>query len=249
MLLPRRRAPAGQRRGSSPTASRRWTPTTPSTWRSRRPTRSSRSATDNTIRDIPPRATPAPRPDPAGASGCSRDPGGLRDRPAQDPDFEATDDCTVVLRYLPDVPIWVVAGDERNMKVTEPIDVYIADKLFQLTAQRPARDAHATRTYREALDGQDDGRLRRQLRHRRRHRRARRDVRRQRRSTFSRSTHQTHVERREDIARRGRRGARRAPAGSTTSSTPRACCRAATSSRPRRRRSTPPPRSTTSRRS
>ena len=58
---------------------------------------------------------------------------------AQDPNFTATDDCTVVLRYLPEVPIAVVAGHERNMKVTEPIDVYIADKLFQLTsADRPA---------------------------------------------------------------------------------------------------------------
>ena len=28
----------------------------------------------------------------------------------QDPDFTATDDCTVVLRYLPEVPIAVVAG-------------------------------------------------------------------------------------------------------------------------------------------
>jgi 2-C-methyl-D-erythritol 4-phosphate cytidylyltransferase len=52
----------------------------------------------------------------------------------KDPDFTATDDCTVVLRYLPDVPIAVVPGHERNMKVTEPIDVYIADKLFQLTS-------------------------------------------------------------------------------------------------------------------
>lgn len=50
----------------------------------------------------------------------------------QDPDFTATDDCTVVLRYLPEVPIAVVPGHDRNMKVTEPIDVYIADKLFQL---------------------------------------------------------------------------------------------------------------------
>ncbi len=59
---------------------------------------------------------------------------------AKDPNFTATDDCTVVLRYLPDVPIAVVAGHERNMKVTEPIDVYIADKLFQLTsADRPWR--------------------------------------------------------------------------------------------------------------
>ncbi|MFF2029698.1 SDR family NAD(P)-dependent oxidoreductase [Arthrobacter sp. NPDC058192] len=50
----------------------------------------------------------------------------------KDPDFKATDDCTVVLRYLPDVPIAVVLGDERNMKITQPIDVYLADKLFQL---------------------------------------------------------------------------------------------------------------------
>ena len=70
----------------------------------------------------------------------------------QDPDFVATDDCTVVLRYLPDVPIHVVLGDERNMKVTEPIDVYLADKLFQLTSN----DRPASRTddgYREALSG------------------------------------------------------------------------------------------------
>ncbi len=39
-----------------------------------------------------------------------------------------------MLRYLPEVPIAVVPGHERNMKVTEPIDVYIADKLFQLTS-------------------------------------------------------------------------------------------------------------------
>lgn len=52
---------------------------------------------------------------------------------ATDPDFKATDDCTVVLKYLPEVPIAVVKGDERNMKVTQPIDVYLADKLFQLT--------------------------------------------------------------------------------------------------------------------
>lgn len=50
----------------------------------------------------------------------------------QDPNFVATDDCTVVLRYLPEVPIGVVRGDEQNMKVTEPIDVFVADKLFQL---------------------------------------------------------------------------------------------------------------------
>src|SRR3954447_19817623 len=71
---------------------------------------------------------------------------------AQDPNFSATDDCTVVLRYLPEVPIAVVAGHERNMKVTEPIDVYIADKLFQLTsADRPSPLSEAQ--YHEKLDG------------------------------------------------------------------------------------------------
>jgi ribitol-5-phosphate 2-dehydrogenase (NADP+) / D-ribitol-5-phosphate cytidylyltransferase len=71
---------------------------------------------------------------------------------ASDPNFTATDDCTVVLRYLPEVPIAVVAGHERNMKVTEPIDVYIADKLFQLTsADTPA--ALTDEDYRQRLAG------------------------------------------------------------------------------------------------
>ena len=50
----------------------------------------------------------------------------------QDPNFAATDDCTVVLRYLPETKVKVVDGDVSNMKVTEPIDLFIADKLFQL---------------------------------------------------------------------------------------------------------------------
>jgi 2-C-methyl-D-erythritol 4-phosphate cytidylyltransferase len=53
---------------------------------------------------------------------------------AEDPDFRATDDCGVVLRYLPEVPIYVVAGDEQNMKVTYPLDLFLADKLFQLAS-------------------------------------------------------------------------------------------------------------------
>ncbi len=61
-----------------------------------------------------------------------------------DPNFTATDDCTVVLRYTPDVRIAVVAGSDENMKVTEPIDIAMADKLFQLrssTAKELATDA------------------------------------------------------------------------------------------------------------
>ncbi|MGW9167700.1 SDR family NAD(P)-dependent oxidoreductase [Agromyces sp. NPDC055658] len=51
---------------------------------------------------------------------------------AGDPDFAATDDCGVIFKYLPDVPIKVVAGTAENMKITEPLDIHIADKIFQL---------------------------------------------------------------------------------------------------------------------
>jgi 2-C-methyl-D-erythritol 4-phosphate cytidylyltransferase len=70
----------------------------------------------------------------------------------QDPDFKATDDCSVVLKYLPDVPIHVVEGAEQNMKVTAPVDLFIADKLFQLGSASvdplPSPEAYA-----EALRG------------------------------------------------------------------------------------------------
>jgi 2-C-methyl-D-erythritol 4-phosphate cytidylyltransferase len=55
-----------------------------------------------------------------------------------DPDFAATDDCTVVHRYLPDVPILVVPGHEANIKITHPIDIHLADRLFQLKLQTPS---------------------------------------------------------------------------------------------------------------
>lgn len=51
-----------------------------------------------------------------------------------DPNFQATDDCSVVLKYRPDVEIATVAGTEYNMKVTEPIDLYVIDKLFQVAS-------------------------------------------------------------------------------------------------------------------
>ena len=71
----------------------------------------------------------------------------------EDPDFAATDDCSVVLKYLPDVPIYVVDGSEQNMKITHPIDVFIADKLFQLGSHEapPSLDPA---NYRERLAGQ-----------------------------------------------------------------------------------------------
>lgn len=43
----------------------------------------------------------------------------------------ATDDCSLVLRYnLGD--IYVVDGSEHNIKVTYPLDISIADKIFQI---------------------------------------------------------------------------------------------------------------------
>ncbi len=47
-----------------------------------------------------------------------------------DPAFAATDDVGVVRRYLPDEPIVVVAGDERNLKVTTPVDLEIVAALL-----------------------------------------------------------------------------------------------------------------------
>ncbi len=105
---------------------------------------------ENTIKEIPPRAllrrgqTPQ-----AFRSAVIKQAYEIAGR---DPDFVATDDCTVVLRYLPDQPIWVVHGDERNMKVTEPIDVYLADKLFQLYSNDPPSPS-PEEEYREALAG------------------------------------------------------------------------------------------------
>lgn len=60
----------------------------------------------------------------------------------RDPDFVATDDCTVILRYRPDKPIYVVEGSDHNVKITEPIDIFIADKLFQIgsSAAPPSTD-------------------------------------------------------------------------------------------------------------
>lgn len=52
-----------------------------------------------------------------------------------DPDFKATDDCGVIFKYLPGTKIYVVEGTGENMKVTEPIDIHIADKIFQLQSK------------------------------------------------------------------------------------------------------------------
>lgn len=49
-----------------------------------------------------------------------------------DPDFVTTDDCGVILKYLPEQKIYVVTGEDANMKLTYKEDFYLIEKLFQL---------------------------------------------------------------------------------------------------------------------
>jgi 2-C-methyl-D-erythritol 4-phosphate cytidylyltransferase len=51
-----------------------------------------------------------------------------------DPEFAqrpATDDCGIVLRYLPGVPVRAVPGSERNIKITYPGDLPVAEALLK----------------------------------------------------------------------------------------------------------------------
>lgn len=54
------------------------------------------------------------------------------ERALSDPNFTTTDDCGVVARYMPEEPVFVVRGEESNMKLTYREDTYMMDKLFQL---------------------------------------------------------------------------------------------------------------------
>ena len=49
---------------------------------------------------------------------------------AADPGFAPTDDCGVVLRYLPDVAVNIVPGSERNLKITYPLDLAVAEVVL-----------------------------------------------------------------------------------------------------------------------
>ena len=51
--------------------------------------------------------------------------------------FKATDDCGIVLRYLPGVPVRVVRGSERNLKITYPGDLRIAEAALAEPADEP----------------------------------------------------------------------------------------------------------------
>lgn len=58
------------------------------------------------------------------------------ERALADPGLVATDDCGVVLRYLPDQEVRLVAGEESNIKVTHPDDVAVAEALLRAREER-----------------------------------------------------------------------------------------------------------------
>ena len=55
----------------------------------------------------------------------------------KDSHFKTTDDCGVVRKYLPEIPVYVVNGEETNMKLTYKEDTYMLDKFFQLRNSEP----------------------------------------------------------------------------------------------------------------
>lgn len=56
---------------------------------------------------------------------------------ATDPAFRATDDCGVVLKYVPDAHIFVVDGEERNIKITYPEDIPYVEHLMTAACENP----------------------------------------------------------------------------------------------------------------
>ena len=54
----------------------------------------------------------------------------------KDPNFKATDDCGVVRKYLPAENIYVVDGEQLNMKLTYEEDLHLLDKLFQIRSKQ-----------------------------------------------------------------------------------------------------------------
>ena len=85
-----------------------------------------------------PRATrwPAARRPRASGSRSSAGPMNWPTQTRASRDRPATDDCGVVLRYLPDVPVRLVPGSERNIKITYPGDLEVAEALLRRRAGR-----------------------------------------------------------------------------------------------------------------
>lgn len=51
----------------------------------------------------------------------------------EDEESEFTDDCGLVVKYGL-APVYVVEGEEKNIKITYPEDIFLADKIFQINS-------------------------------------------------------------------------------------------------------------------
>jgi len=58
------------------------------------------------------------------------------ERALRDPGFRTTDDCGVVLRYMPEEKVYVVGGATSNLKLTYADDLMVLDKYMQSSAGR-----------------------------------------------------------------------------------------------------------------
>jgi 2-C-methyl-D-erythritol 4-phosphate cytidylyltransferase len=56
-------------------------------------------------------------------------------------ELTATDDCGLVLRFVPSARVIAVAGDETNVKITTRLDLVLADRLLQMRTLQPGESA------------------------------------------------------------------------------------------------------------
>lgn len=52
-----------------------------------------------------------------------------------DPDFSSTDDCGVLHKYCPEIPIFIVPGDTSNIKLTYPDDTELLERILIDTSE------------------------------------------------------------------------------------------------------------------
>lgn len=61
---------------------------------------------------------------------------GYKKMKADDTSFTPTDDCGVVEKYLPDIPIGIIRGSEENIKITFPKDLHLAQAIIEAEDNR-----------------------------------------------------------------------------------------------------------------
>lgn len=67
-------------------------------------------------------------------------------------DIQGTCDCGIVLKTLPSEKVAIVEGSETNIKLTRPVDLFIADKLFQSRSHFSLRNISSADKLRDMHD-------------------------------------------------------------------------------------------------